>query len=104
VIEAARRANLSFAWLFRSRESGRFTVAQWPNLALAVVIVCEGARWLLHVDGAVGQTLHVIGVAALVWWSVDEIIRGVNPFRRALGVVVLARLIIRIVDPGSVLG
>jgi hypothetical protein len=30
------------------------------------------------------------GRAAIGWWGLDEIIRGVNPFRRALGVAVLA--------------
>jgi hypothetical protein len=35
---------------------------------------------------------------------VKQIVRGVNPFRRALGVVVLTRLIVRIVAPGSALG
>jgi hypothetical protein len=26
-----------------------------------------------------------IGVAALAWWAVDEVLRGVNPWRRFLG-------------------
>jgi hypothetical protein len=25
------------------------------------------------------------GLAALTWWAVDEVIRGVNPWRRVLG-------------------
>lgn len=93
-----------FDWVFRSRENGRLTIAQWPNVALVVVIGCDVARWLLNPPGDVDQILHWTGTAALVWWSLDEMIRGVNPFRRALGVVVLARLIIRIVAPGSPLG
>jgi hypothetical protein len=91
-------------WLFRSRQTGRLVIVQWPNLALALVITADVARRLLHTHGEVNQTLRWAGSAALVWWSLDEIIRGANPFRRALGVVVLARLILRIAAPGSALG
>jgi hypothetical protein len=77
---------------------------QWPNLALAIDITITVARRLMHTTGNVDAVLHWAGGAALVWWCLDEVIRGVNPFRRALGIVVLARLIIRIIDPGSVLG
>jgi hypothetical protein len=104
VIGARQPVSRSFNWLLRSRDNGRLTVAQWPNVALAIVITIDVARRLMHTHGAVDQTLRWTGAGALVWWSLDEIIRGVNPFRRALGIVVLARLIIRIVDPGSVLG
>jgi hypothetical protein len=90
--------------MFRSRESGRITVAQWPNLSLAVVLTCDVARWLLHPHGAIAQTLRWTGAAALLWWSLDEIIRGVNPFRRILGIVLLARLVVGIVAPGVALG
>ena len=31
-----------------------------------------------------------VGSVALVVWALDELLRGVNPFRRALGAVVLA--------------
>jgi hypothetical protein len=91
-------------WAFRSRDNGRITIVQWPNISLAIVIMCDLARALLHTRGGVDEVLHWTGSAALVWWSLDEIIRGANPFRRVLGVVVLARLIIRIADPGSALG
>jgi hypothetical protein len=90
--------------MFRSRSTGRFSVAQWPNVALSIVILCDVARSVLHTRGDLDQGLHWTGSAALVWWCLDEIIRGVNPFRRVLGVVVLARLVLRIVDPGSPLG
>jgi hypothetical protein len=33
----------------------------------------------------------------LVWWAVDELIRGVNPWRRFLGGAVLAGQILRYV-------
>ena len=40
--------------------------------------------------GSAGAFL--LGTAALLWWSFDELIRGVNPFRRGLGAVVLCAL------------
>jgi hypothetical protein len=104
VIATRERVTDSFNWLFRSRDNGRLTIMQWPNLALAIDITITVARRLMHTHGAIDQTLRWTGAAALVWWCLDEIIRGVNPFRRALGIVVLARLVLRIVDPGSILG
>jgi hypothetical protein len=74
-----------FGWLFRSRRTGQITIAQFPNLALWLffitivlrLIVAPGTRARTALDGA--------GVAALGWWAVDEVIRGVNPWRRILG-------------------
>jgi hypothetical protein len=39
----------------------------------------------------------VVGTVALLAWSVDEVLRGVNPFRRILGGVVLAGLVVSFV-------
>jgi hypothetical protein len=104
VIETGQRVKQAANWSFRSRENGRLTIVQWPNVALAIVIVCDVARVLFQTHGDADAVLHWTGSAALVWWCLDEMIRGVNPFRRVLGVVVLARLVIRIADPGSALG
>jgi hypothetical protein len=42
----------------------------------------------------VADVLHWGGTAALTWWAVDEVIRGSSPFRRALGGLVLAYLVV----------
>jgi hypothetical protein len=76
-------------WAFRDRRTGRIVIAQWPNVALAVWIVAGVLRALLDPGGGWRTTLDVIGAAALTWWAVDEIIRGVNPWRRFLGALVL---------------
>ena len=74
-------------WLFRNRRTGQYTVSQWPNVALGTFIV---ARLLyVFVDWS---ALRWISVAALALWAIDEIVRGVNPFRRILGAVVLVGL------------
>lgn len=45
--------------------------------------------------GTVGTAVSVIAGVSIVWWAVEEIVRGESPFRRVLGGVVLV---------GSVLG
>ena len=78
----------AFDWLFRDRESGRVVIAQWPNLPLGVFFVASIVRRLLQPHGAVATGLKVVAVASLLWWAGDEVLRGVNPFRRILGGVV----------------
>jgi hypothetical protein len=76
-------------WLFRNRETGRITIAQWPNPSIGVFIAATLARRLLDPAGTIGTALTVVGTGALLWWALDEVIRGVNPWRRILGTVVL---------------
>lgn len=78
------------SWLFRDRRTGRIVVVQWPNLLLWAWLGTAVVRWVFAPTGAAGTALHVAGSAFLVAWAADEVIRGVNPFRRGLGVAVLA--------------
>jgi len=80
-------------WWFRSRETGRITVAQFPNLSLGIYLVAWATRKVLDPTGALDTALGVIAGAALLWWALDEIIRGVNPFRRVLGAAVLGWMV-----------
>ena len=41
--------------------------------------------------------LDVAVYAALGWWATDELVRGVNPFRRILGAVVLGSAVASLV-------
>ena len=81
-------------WLFRNRATGGITVAQAPNALLVVFLLAAGARWLLHPSGAVGTAVDVVASVALIAWAVDEIVRGVNPWRRILGGGVLLGVVI----------
>ena len=76
-------------WLFVNRQTGRITVAQRPNLSLSLFLLAWVARVLLRPTGRAGDVLQLVGAGALAWWSTDELVRGVNPFRRILGLVVL---------------
>lgn len=83
-------------WLFRDRSSGRYVVVQWPNAALVLFLVARVAEWVLGSGGTGSRLIHWLGTAALLWWSVGELARGVNPFRRILGAVVLTALVFSI--------
>ncbi len=73
-------------WLFRDRKSGRIVIAQFPNLALLVWMVATLLNWFVH--GRTRTLIGVIGTIALVVWAGDEVVRGVNPWRRMLGAAV----------------
>jgi hypothetical protein len=83
-------------WLFRSRKTGKFTVAQLPNVPLALFIGFRIAEALVSPHGTAHEVLHWLAFAALAWWGLDEVIRGVNPFRRLLGAVALTWLILQL--------
>jgi hypothetical protein len=80
-------------WLFRNRKTGRITIVQFPNAALGVFLVASVLGRLVHGNDA----LRVIATTALLWWAADEIVRGVNPWRRLLGGAVLAGQIVNLV-------
>jgi hypothetical protein len=72
-------------WLFRNRKTGRITVVQWPNAPLLAGVGALAGRWVVDPDGAWRTGLAVAGTAALGVWAADEVVRGVNPWRRLLG-------------------
>jgi hypothetical protein len=86
-------------WLFRDRTTGRIVVAQWPNAPLWVFLVATAVRVLFHPHGALGTVVSVVGTGALVVWAALEVARGVNPFRRILGGVVLVGVVVGLVAP-----
>ncbi len=75
-------------WFLRDRGTGRITFVQWPNPALWVWVVTTVVAGLgLYASRA--DEVRWIGSGALIAWGADEIVRGVNPARRLLGLVVL---------------
>jgi multisubunit Na+/H+ antiporter MnhE subunit len=60
-----------------------------PNVPLVVFSLALVASWVLHSHTQVGRILGDVATGALVVWALDEMIRGVNPWRRVLGGVVL---------------
>jgi hypothetical protein len=80
------RGEAAFNWCFRNRDTGQITIAQFPNVALGVFLVTVVVGWLLPEGTTVHRVVEWIGVAALGWWAADELVRGVNPWRRLLGI------------------
>jgi hypothetical protein len=74
-----------FDWLFRDRQTGRITVAQFPNFPLWVFLIAVALRWIVRRGTPARTTVEWIGQTALAWWALDEVFRGVNPWRRLLG-------------------
>lgn len=79
---------LSREWWLRTAD-GRLVIGQAPNPALAVWLVAAVVRWAGW-DGGNEALWTGIGRGALITWGLDELLRGVNPWRRLLGAVVLA--------------
>ncbi len=74
-------------WLFRNRDTGRITIAQFPNAALWLFVAATALRWIIPSGSRVHTAAAWLAVAALAWWAGDEVVRGVNPWRRVLGLV-----------------
>lgn len=82
----------AFSWFFRDRRTGKIVIMQRPNIPLMVWILATVLGWFVH-----NNIVMVVGTVALVVWAVDEVVRGVNPWRRCLGGAVLAMLVVRAV-------
>ncbi len=67
---------------------GKVVIWEMPNLPLIVWAVFTGLSVILS-KGTLADVCSWIGSAALIIWSLLEIFRGVNYFRRALGLLVL---------------
>lgn len=90
-----QRANVAFVvasrtkriieWLLLDRTTGRITIVQFPNVPLGIFLIASALRWFASPDGTTGTVVSVVATGGLLWWAIDEIVRGVNPFRRALG-------------------
>ncbi len=75
----------SLRWWFEHRETGKITVAQFPNWPLFGI----GFGWVVRHLVEDGSTVFDIAGAAIaglwLYWGAGELFRGVNPWRRVLG-------------------
>ena len=95
---ARGRTRFAVDWLFRNRETGEITVAQFPNLPLWIFLGTVVLRRLVPEDTGAFTGLRVVALGALGWWAVDELVRGVNPWRRLLGVAGCAVVVAGVAD------
>ena len=79
----------SARWWFENRSTGEITVGQFPNWPLWGIAAC----WIARLATADGSTVHdLLGWSIRgLWlaWGADELVRGVNPWRRLLGAIVI---------------
>ena len=73
-------------WWFRDRTTGERVVAHPPNAPILVVIAATLASRLAP-SGPVRRAAGVVATVALAYWSLLEMARGVNPWRRLLGAI-----------------
>ncbi len=87
----------SLRWWFENRQTGDITIAQFPNWPLWSIAVASLVRFTLTDD----STAHDVAGWAIhglwLFWGADEIVRGVNPWRRLLGGAVIVWQFISIV-------
>lgn len=76
----------AFNWMFRNRNTGAITVVQLPNLALWIFLGAVVLRRVVPATEA-SPVFDWVAVVALSWWALDEVLRGVNPWRRLLGLL-----------------
>jgi hypothetical protein len=81
--------------LFRNRQTGEITIGQPANPPLLVFGAALAARRVFRRSGHIATALDLVATAALGAWAVDEVVRGVNPWRRGLGVGALLWLLRR---------
>ena len=91
----------AFDWCFRSRKTGLITIVQLPNLPLLIFLGTLVVERFVPDDHRALSILEWIGVIALGWWSLDEVVRGANPWRRLLGLGVGAFVVTRAVALGA---
>ena len=78
---------LSPDWWLNDKNGVR-VIGQFPNPALVVWLLALMAHTWSKEALQSEALLHISQGAAIVW-ALDELLRGVNPFRRLLGAVVL---------------
>ena len=61
------------------------TVAQFPNPPLIVALLAALVSWMVG-DGSIYEVARAIFYVSLTVWAWEEASRGVNGFRRTLGV------------------
>lgn len=76
-------------WWFENRLTGEITVAQFPNWPLWSIAGCWVARLLVADESTVHDALGWTIRGLWLFWGADEVIRGVNPWRRLLGTAVI---------------
>jgi hypothetical protein len=88
-------------WLAYKRVIGlsfprRFPIVQFPNLPLIVAVLAGEAGKFL--DGGAHSFAVSVSYLAITIWAYEELVYGVNWFRRLLGLAYVILLVVRVAD------
>jgi hypothetical protein len=72
----------------------RFPIVQFPNLPLIVAFLSGEAGKFL--DGSAHSYAASVSYLAMTIWAYEELVHGVNWFRRLLGLAFVILLIVRV--------
>jgi hypothetical protein len=81
--------------LWRRGQQGwpsRFVLVQLPNAPLIAGLVAAATAGAT--DGSVHDVAAVVATIGLAVWAIQELLQGVNWFRRLLGAAMLAYLVV----------
>lgn len=84
--------NLQAKKLFQDKD-GRVVVWQSPNLLLWIWVVIKVVTLILN-EGQISTGFEQLSTAVLFTWAVYELAKGVNYFRKFLGLIVLILIIV----------
>ena len=73
----------------------RYPLIQFPNIALMVAFLAGEVTHLAR--GSAHADTSAISYIAMTVWACEELIRGVNWFRRLLGLAYLGSTVVRLV-------
>ncbi|MEO6469661.1 MAG: hypothetical protein ABIP21_11215 [Acidimicrobiia bacterium] len=93
-----RKQFTSVDWWFRDRHTGKIVIAQFPNVPLWIFLAAAGVGPFFSSDSKPSTAITWIGAGGLAWWALDEVIRGVNPWRRVLGIAGCAFVIALVIS------
>lgn len=79
----------SWRWWFENRKTHEITIAQFPNWPLVAIGIGWLAGRLTNEGSTLDQVIEVGTTGLWFYWGFDELIRGVNPWRRSLGLGVI---------------
>ncbi len=86
----------SLRWWFENRQTGELTIAQFPNWPLFAIGAATLARLVTAEGSAANDGASVLVTALWLYWGGDELVRGVNPWRRLLGILVIGWQLFRL--------
>jgi hypothetical protein len=87
-----------FDWFFRDRRTGKILIAHVPNLPILLWMGTVLARQLTEQGTTADMLLAWAGSFTLAWWALDEVVRGVNPWRRVLGLAGCIAVVVGVIS------